>query len=223
MEFIRLLGLNILVLFKSFFEYCLVMGKYYSNVQFRKVDTLLLWRYLLNNPFRISRDFLLDRGENDVYTYGETPLTTMDLIAKKCTIGKGDTVYELGCGRGRTCFWLRVFIGCRVIGVEYVPQFVEIANEVKGKVGATDVDFRLEDMLQSNLFGATVVYLYGTCYEEAFIKELIRKFEALPKGTRVITVSYSLAEFGSKEYVLDRTFSASFTWGEGEVYLQVRR
>lgn len=222
MEFIRLLGLNILVLYKSLYEYCLTVWKYYSNKQFRKADVLLLRAYFFDNPFRISRSFLTERGEDDVYTYGETPLTTMDFIATECGIISSDCVYELGCGRGRTCFWLRLFKGCQLIGIEYVPKFVEIANKVKSEVSITNLDFRLEDMLQSDLTGATVIYLYGTCYDEPFIKALITKFEALPSGTKVITVSYSLQEFGSKKYRVNKTFPASFTWGEGDVYLQIK-
>lgn len=223
MEFLRLLGLNILVSLKNIAEFCRIVKRYYPNKGFRRADLAVLRKYLFNNPFRISKRFLSEQGVEDPYTYGETPLTTMELIADECAISAGDVVFELGCGRGRTCFWLAFFKNCRAVGIEYIPEFVDIAQRVKALYEIPEVDFIQEDMLQTDLTTATVVYLYGTCYSEAFISALIKKFEKLPKGTRIITVSYSLQEFKSEEFAVVRCFPASFTWGEADVYLQVRR
>jgi SAM-dependent methyltransferase len=222
-EFFRLLGLSILVFFKNAVESGRIVARYYSNKQFRKVDCAFIQKYLFKNPFRISKNFSLERGAVDVYTYGETPLTTMQLIADACEIQEEDTVFELGCGRGRTCFWLSIFKRCHVVGIELIPEFVEIAQHIKKEQHLQRVCFLQEDMLKSDLSKASVIYLYGTCYEADFIHRLIKKFEKLPIGTRVITVSYSLAEFGATRYFLERVFSVPFTWGEGDVYLQVRR
>ncbi len=61
----------------------------------------------------------------------ETPLTSLEVIARECQLSVRDVVFELGCGRGRTCFWLNQFIGCAVIGIDYVPAFIEKALKVK--------------------------------------------------------------------------------------------
>lgn len=223
MDFFRLLGINLLVTFRNLIEYSKVVRRYYSNADFRRVDMALLKEYVFESPFRISKHFLREQGAVDIYAYGETPLTAMDHIAKECGISAEDCVFELGCGRGRTCFWLNVFKGCRVVGVDFVPQFIEKANSVKLAEGVEGVEFRLEDMLNSDLAAATVVYLYGTCYDDDFVRVLIEKFKKLPKGTSIITVSYSLEEFGTEEFVLKRCFPVQFTWGIGDVYLQVRK
>lgn len=223
MEFFKLLWLNLVVSVKNAVEYGRVVRRYYSSPTFRKADLSLLSRYLFKNPYRISKRFLSEHGADDIYAYGETPLTSMERIARECGIQPTDCVFELGCGRGRTCFWLHTFLGCRSVGIEFIPQFIECAEAVRKKYGLVDMEFRLEDMLKSDLSGATVVYLYGTSYDEAFIFALIEKFEKLPKGTRLITVSYSLEEFGSDAFILQRCFPVSFTWGIGDVYLQVRK
>ena len=156
----------------------------------------------------------MKRGDKDIYTYGETPLTTLETIAKECRLtGKADVVFELGCGRARTCFWLHEFVECHVVGVEQIPEFVTRANHVAVKFGVQGVEFRNEDMLQTDLTGATVLYLYGTCLEKTFIEKLIKKFEKLPSGTKIITISFALEEFAHKPVRDDEPFSRQIQLG----------
>ena len=187
-----------------------------------KVDASLLMLYLYDNPFSISKRFLMKKGEEDVFTYGETPLTTLDQIAKEVSITTSDKVFELGCGRGRTCFWLSEFLGCCAVGIEHIPDFVERGDKLIKEWKLTKVQFRQEDMLKTNLEGATVIYLYGTCYEKNFIQSLIRKFQTLPKGTKIITISYPLSDFTSSgRFKVLKHFPAQFTWGAADVYYQI--
>ncbi len=222
-EFFTLLLVNYKVKWRNLKDYSKVVLKYYSNPAFRNADIHLLSSYIGNNPFIISRRFLKKKGEPDIYTYGETPLTTLALIANKCRIKASDKVFELGCGRGRTCFWLHQFIGCSVVGVDFVPKFIERANHIKDKHHIQGVEFRLEDMLKTDLSGATVIYIYGICYTDEFIEKLISRFERLPRGTKVITVSYALNEYKpDTHFEVLSCFPASFTWGVANVYLQVK-
>ncbi len=163
-------------------------------------------------------------GMADPYLYGETPLTSLQIIAEHCDLKKEDHVFELGCGRGRGCFWLQAFIGCKVTGIELVPTFVEKANHVKDRFKIDQIEFRHGDIAKANYDSATVLYLYGTCFEDVFIEQLINKFKKLPKGTRFITVSYALTEYmRSPLFEVVKVFPVEFTWGEAEVYLQVRK
>lgn len=223
-EYSALIAINLKVGSKSFIEYArVVCNYYYASSVFRNIDSTIVFSYLYKNPFKISKQFLLKTGADDIYTYGETPLTTLDHICSECRLSDRDTVFELGCGRGRTCFWLHEFIGCSVVGVDHVPQFIERANDVKGKFEVQGVEFRQGDLLTTSLTGATVVYLYGTCYSAAFIQQLADHLTSLPKGAKVITVSYSLNEFAPKApFEVMRRFPAQFTWGEADVFLQIR-
>lgn len=223
-EYSQLLGLNFYVRLKNFFEYVRVVFKYYGRLAFAKVDSYITLSYLFNNPFKISKRFLLSKGECDVHTYGETPLTTLDKIALECRLTANDRVFELGCGRGRTCFWLHEFIGCSVVGIDHVPEFIERANEVKKKYDVKGVEFQLEDILKADLKGATAIYIYGSCYSEDFIQRLAEKLSTLPSGAKVITVSYPLTEFAPKApFEVMNRFPARFTWGTADVYLQLKK
>ena len=222
LEYLKLFWLNLTVSFRQFVEYLRVIFRYYSNLSFCKIDTYLIFTYLFHSPFRISKRFLRDLGETDIYTYGETPLTTLDQMAQTSQLTSHDTVFELGCGRGRTCFWLNQFIGCKVVGIDYVPVFIERANQIKEKFNLKDIQFREDNMLTTDLTGATVIYLYGTCLEDAFIEDLIQRFSRLPNGTKIITVSYSLLDYAPKgPFTILKSFPARFTWGTTDVYLHV--
>lgn len=216
-----MLWLKFRVSVNNLFESAQTIWRYYRNIRFARIDLYLLTLYFLNSPYKISKTHLERRRETDVYAYGETPLTTMDAIARAFSIEKGDHLYELGCGRGRGCFWLREFIGCRVTGVDFVPQFIEYANAVKSRFDVKGVTFLCEDMFEVNFEEGTVFYLYGTNLEDRQILRLIKKFLQLPKGTRIITVSFALNEYkeGAAFNVLGQIKTA-FPWGEAVVYLQ---
>jgi SAM-dependent methyltransferase len=219
-----LLGINLKVKLRNLIEYARVVVNYYPDFKFCKMDTALLLSYFFKNPFRISKHFLIHKGESEIYTYGETPLTTLELISHNFGIAAHDTVFELGCGRGRTCFWLTQFIGCTVVGIDYVPSFIEKAQKIKDRFQVDKVTFRLEDLFQADLNGATVIYLYGTCFSEAHVDLLIEQFSQLPKKTKIITVSYALTDFQPEApFQVVKQLTASFTWGETDVYLQVKK
>lgn len=187
------------------------------------MDLLLGAQYFFKSPHRISKTFLAKRGESNIYQFGETPLTTLDLIARNCRVLSHDVVYELGCGSGRTCFWLRSFVGCCAIGIDYLPSFIQKACSVKNKVHLSQIDFIHADMLTIDLSQATVIYLYGTCLEDSLIEKLIERFRFLRPATRVITVSYPLTEYCMGTlFKVTQTFPARFPWGTATVYLNER-
>lgn len=221
-DWLHLVGVNLLVKYRNAIEFSKVLVRYYPNAKFRKLDLSLLSKYFFKSPFSISKEFLMERGEEDIYVYGETPLTTLDEIAKTCQLSANDTVFELGCGRGRTCFWLSTFVHCKVVGIEYIPDFIDKANAVKKKYALAGVEFRQQDILKADLTGATVIYLYGTCYDQSFIEKLIKRFSKLPAGTKIITVSYTLNDYSPRPlFETVKKIPCSYTWGKADVYLQI--
>ena len=220
-ENFSLVWLNLVTKKRDLHEYLKVVKRYYFQSTFRKIDLALLLLYLFKNPFKISKDFLLAQDEEEVYAYGETPLTTLEEIAHQCQITAQDHVFELGSGRGRGCFWLNCFVGCQVVGVDFLPTFIQRAQRVKEKYQIKRVDFRQENFLHTHFNGVTVVYLFGTLLDEPFLRKLVKRFSKLPPGTKFITVSYSLSDYTQQPlFELIRSFPASFNWGETDVYLQ---
>lgn len=197
------------------------IARYYSNAKFRRVDRIFLAAYLFDNPYTLTRRWLQARGEEDVHSYGETPLATMDLISRRAHITSSDIVYELGSGRGRSCFWQRCLVGCQVVGIEYIPYFVMKAQAIAAKTGVDGVEFRCEDFLKSDLSAATVVYLYGSNMDDIVIEKLVERLAQLRKGTRIITVSFALSDYANGRLCkLLSTFEGDFLWGTATVYIQ---
>ncbi len=222
-ERLELVAIGLYSRWRRFLEFLQSVWHYYRNATFRKIDIAMLMQYILHNPYSIAREFALLQGEENIYTYGETPLTTMEKIASQCGITHEDTVYELGCGRGRACFWLHCFIRCHVVGIEYNPYFMERANALVQRFALPNIMFRCEDMLKSDYSQASVIYLYGSTFEDDFLSDLTRQLEALPTGAKIITVSYTLTDYIEEPFLeLVDFFDVPFTWGTATVYLQRR-
>lgn len=178
--------------------------RYYKNPRFALLDLIFGLLALFSNPYRICRKFLEKRGEKDVYVYGETPYATYAKIAKECAIGPNDTWIELGSGRGKGCFWLRLFVGCKVIGVERIPQFIFLAKALQWIFRISRIEFRKEEIEKTDLKEGTILYLYGQFLE---LK--------LAKGVRIITTGEPLPG-----YRVLKSFWVRFPWGRTTAFLQ---
>ncbi len=192
------------------------------NLKFIWIDCLFLFHYCWKNPHQISKAFLKSQGEKNVYGFGETPLTTLDLIARECAIVSKDTVFELGCGSARSCFWLNIFVKCRVIGIDFVPTFIQKGDQIKKWANISHLQLIQENFLKTDLSQATVIYLYGTCLEEEMIFELAKLFENLKPRTKVITVSYPLTEY-SDAFDVKKHFEGRFPWGKADIFLNEKK
>lgn len=203
---------------KRIAEYLREVFHYYSCLSFAKADFLLLLSYAFTNPYRLCRTFF--KQSEWMGIYGETPLVTLEQIARECDISLHDTVIDLGCGRGRGCFWLAAHLHCRIIGIDLNPTFIAKAKGVQRKCRLKELEFRCADFFSVDLSGASVIYLYGSCLSEQQVELLAEHLSHLPKGVKIITVSYPITEREGSPFTLLKQFKAHFPWGETEVYLQ---
>lgn len=200
------------VAFWNLFELCKVTFRYYRNVSFFITDLALAFRYIFKSPFRLAKD-----------VYGETPLTTLDKIASECRLLSKDVVYDLGCGRGRALFWLRHFIKCEVYGIDNQELFISRAHTIKKMMKLDKMSFLNEDVTTLDLKKATAIYFYGTCYSDEMIEKLINQFKELPRGTKIISVSYPLTEYTNEPlFELKKEFKGKYPWGTTDIYYQVK-
>lgn len=222
MRLIRLVLLNLLVAFKSLWEYLKVIFFFYSNRAFRRADVRLLCQYLFKNPYHLHRDFLKAQQAEEIYCYGETYLTTFAKAIKAAAPTSDDLFVELGSARGRNCFWVKSFVGCKVLGLEQVPAFVERAQKVVERLSLEKIEFRCEDFFKSDLSDATLLFVDATFIEGRELGSLLRKLDTMAAGARVVGVNLTLvAESAppSSKRVWERIdkLALPFLWGEGEV------
>lgn len=187
-----------------------VIRLYYGkNFRFALIDLSLGFCSLFFNPYRICRK----RGE----VYGETPLTTVHRIADICQLNHTDTWLELGSGRGKSCFWIAQFVGCRTLGVEKIPLFSHLARflSVLFQVSA---DFQKKDLFDVNVSSATCVYIYSTCLTDEQLFRLSQRLVfSLPQMARIVTISAPLPGWPH------RSFPVFFPWGQTTAYLHVKK
>jgi ubiquinone/menaquinone biosynthesis C-methylase UbiE len=68
-----------------------------------------------------------------------------------------DTVLDAGSGLGGPARYLARTFGCRVIGIDLTPEFVELANILNERLGVTDdVEFRVGDITKLDLADASI-------------------------------------------------------------------
>ncbi len=221
-EWVSLFLLRFSLFGKAVVEEVFIVFRYYlRDRRFCWIDLYLLRKSFFRSPFTVSKRFLQTKGEKQIYAYGETPLTTGEQMVKAVLLKPDDVFFELGMGRGRFLFWVHAFVGCRCIGIEWIPEFVNHAETVINKFQLNNIDVRNEDFLTTDFSDATVIYLYGTLLEEKEIHQLIERFSRLKSGTKIITVSYSLNEFCQEPlFHLKKNLSVAFPWGKTEVFLQ---
>ena len=70
-------------------------------------------------------------ADNYRYAYEPTPYHVLALLACREYIGKGNTLLDYGCGKGRAVFYLSYVTGCNAIGLEYNERVLQSARENK--------------------------------------------------------------------------------------------
>ncbi|MDR3624445.1 MAG: methyltransferase domain-containing protein [Chlamydiales bacterium] len=222
-ELPSLVYLNFLVKVKYWIENLRVAKRFYRNKLFFKIDIALKLYYFFDSPFKVSKTFLQAIGEEELYTYGETPLTTLEQIIKEMKIEPDSLFLDLGSATGRTSFWIHCFTGAKVLGIEHNPRFVNNAKRIKERFHLSDVQFRRDDIRNADFSAVKGVYLYGTCFEEPFLKILGEKLENLPPGASIATVSYPIDNYTRKPiFEVVKELTLPFSWGRASVYIQKR-
>jgi SAM-dependent methyltransferase len=179
--------------------------------------------YRFHNPYKICREHSKLKGEKCLDAYGETPLPVLARIVHESGLNSDDLLFELGCGRGRGAMFLSHIARCRVIGIDWVPFFINGATEIVTSIlPRLEVVFRCAEMQTADFAGATAIFLYGTCLSDEMIGVMISRFETLPPQTKIVTVSYPLSDY-SPQFETFKQFSATFPWGEGEIFINHKR
>ncbi|MBI5710182.1 MAG: methyltransferase domain-containing protein [Candidatus Eisenbacteria bacterium] len=62
----------------------------------------------------------------------------LDLALEKLEPLAGKSVLDVGCGSGRYCVAYALRGAARVVGVDFAPAMIGIANEIAGKAGVAD-------------------------------------------------------------------------------------
>jgi cyclopropane fatty-acyl-phospholipid synthase-like methyltransferase len=127
--------------------------------------------------------------------YLPTPPEVVTAMLDMAGVSRGDVVYDLGAGDGRIVIAaVKQFGAARGVGVELDPVRVQEARALARQAGVGDrVEFRQEDVMETDFHDATVVTLYlGTAMNAKLRPRLTTE---LKPGSRVVSHAFEIGDW----------------------------
>jgi len=120
-----------------------------------------------------------------------TPTEVVDAMLKVANVGKGDVVYDLGCGDGRIVATAARDFGARGVGIDIDPQRVADSQATVKKFGVADrVTIMEGDIFETPIGDATVVALY--LLPSLNVKLMPKLKKELKPGTRIVSHDFDM-------------------------------
>ncbi|MDB5771290.1 MAG: hypothetical protein JWM42_1664 [Burkholderia sp.] len=134
---------------------------------------------------------LADEGLPLDVPYVSTPRPVVNKMLDMAGVGKGDVVYDLGCGDGRIVITAAAERGATGVGIDMDPRRIAEARGYARNAGVSDkVKFLVGDLFLADFADATVVTLY-------LLPEVNRRlrpqlWKQLKVGTRVVSHDFDM-------------------------------
>lgn len=126
--------------------------------------------------------------------YVPTPEAVVDEMLRLADVKSNDLVYDLGSGDGRIVITAAKERGARGIGIDINPERIQEANENAKKAGVTDrVEFRQQDLFETDFSNATVVTLY--LLPALNVKLRPKLLSQLKPGTRIVSHAFDMGDW----------------------------
>ena len=152
--------------------------------------------------------------------YVPTTETAVKAMLKLAKVRSSDIVYDLGCGDGRIVIAAARNYGARGVGIDIDPQLIREARENARRAGVADrVEFREQDLFESNFRDATVVALFLL---PTLNQRLRPQLEALRPGTRIISNTFEIAGWKPvREIIVKDDPDDAYYFGSRRLFLWV--
>ncbi len=137
--------------------------------------------------------------------YVPTPEAVVDAMIRLARVGRGDVVYDLGCGDGRLVVAAAKAGAHKAVGVDIDPERVAAAKANVAAAGVQDAARIVEgDLFELDLGDADVVTLY--LLPELNLRLRPRLLRLKP-GTRIVSHAFDMGDWkpDRMEYVEGRT------------------
>jgi tRNA A58 N-methylase Trm61 len=131
--------------------------------------------------------------------YIPTPRDVVTAMLQMANVGKNDILYDLGSGDGRIVIAaVKDFGAARGVGVDIDEARIQEANENARRSGVKDrVEFRRQDLFETDLSEATVVALYLS--SAVNLKLRPKLMTELKPGTRVLSHVFDMGDWNPVE------------------------
>lgn len=126
--------------------------------------------------------------------YVPTPQRVVNQMLAIADVNKNDVLYDLGSGDGRIVITAAQKFGTRGVGIDINPERIAEARNNARTAKVTDlVEFRQQDLFQTDISAATVVTLY--LLPEVNAKLLPKLLKELKPGTRVVSHAFKIGDW----------------------------
>lgn len=131
-----------------------------------------------------------------------TPENVVKQMLTMAKVHKGDILYDLGCGDGRTVIMAAKDFGAKATGIDINPVRIQesLENaERQGMANSPNVTFRNEDLFEADFREATVVTLY--LLRSLNIKLRPKLWRELKPGSRIVSHDFDMGDWEPEEEV----------------------
>lgn len=149
-------------------------------------------------------------------TYGEITPTSVDRMLSYLQMTERDVFYDLGSGVGKVINQVAISVPVRrCVGVELSETRVRLARAAlrqlrrEVRIEARRCSFRCENLLDTSLDDATVIYTCSTAFSWRFLLRLCRRVRAIGRPVRFLSVQ-ELEPIDGFEHV--ETLRLDMTW-----------
>lgn len=186
--------------------------------QLKQIDKALNLKYVYPSQFMLAlREGLKVEKPETLYrlTYGETTWFGINTALKAVEATSKDVFYDLGCGTGRNVFFANQVFGMQATGIDLLPSFVKYATEVARQYQLNQVHFLEQNIFESDLSQATIVYITANCYDAQTMPLLVERLNALPVEARVISTHRAIP---SPRLKVTAYQLVPFSWGVDKLF-----
>lgn len=149
-----------------------------------------------------------------------TTETAVKAMLELAGVKSSDIVYDLGSGDGRIVIAAAKRYGARGVGIDIDAALVREAKKKARQAGVGKlVEFREQDLFQSNFHEATVVTLFLL---PAVNKRLLPQLEALKPGTRIVSNTFEIGDWKPvREIVVKDDPDDDYYFGSHRLFLWI--
>ncbi|HXJ53061.1 MAG TPA: methyltransferase domain-containing protein [Burkholderiales bacterium] len=147
-------------------------------------------------PFPVLAQTQAWGWDDGTVPYVQTPMVIVERMLRMAEVKPGDRVIDLGSGDGRIVIEAAKR-GASGLGVDLDPSLVKLATENAARAGVADkAQFRVMDLFDADLSGATVVAFYLL---PEFNEKLLPRLLKLKPGTRIVSHDGGIGDWHSDE------------------------
>jgi len=126
--------------------------------------------------------------------YVPTPNEVVARMLALANVKNNDVIYDLGSGDGRIVITAAQKLGAKGVGIDIDPERIKEAKENAQAAKVTNrVEFRQQDLFETDLSQASVVTLY--LLPDLNLKLRPKLFKELKPGTRVVSHDFDMGNW----------------------------